>query len=334
MKPAYAILRTAKLKSLGNVGASLSHTYRTRETPNADTLRQGENTHSHGTPAEVLKSLQERLPAKRRKDAVIGIEYFVGASPEWFSGRDRGYVDGYFKQSLDWLRERHGAENVVGWSIHRDETSPHLVAFVVPRDGDGLNAKKWLGGRATLSKMQTEFYEKVARNNELARGVEGSRATHTTIKEHYGAINGKLGAIRMDPDQLTPRVVEKGFFGDKRETQDQVAARITEGFQSAYAPALNLAKTAQIDRKRAAEMAETARSLSSERDALKLKLEEMKTMLAPVLELATLAKKEFVDVVRYANERCKAIREERQQAEAERQAQPEAERDDGPSWSM
>ena len=34
MKPAFAILRTAKLKSLGNVSASLSHTYRTRETPN------------------------------------------------------------------------------------------------------------------------------------------------------------------------------------------------------------------------------------------------------------------------------------------------------------
>ncbi|ENI6048591.1 plasmid recombination protein, partial [Salmonella enterica] len=142
----FAILRTAKLKSLGNVSASLSHTYRTRETPNADPSRADQNEHSHATPAEVLQAFKERLPNKRRKDAVLGIEYFVSASPEWFKGRDRAFVDGYFAQSLAWLRERHGEENVVGWSIHCDESSPHLVAYVVPRDGDTLNAKKWLGG--------------------------------------------------------------------------------------------------------------------------------------------------------------------------------------------
>ena len=104
----FAILRTAKLKSLGNVSASLSHTYRTRETPNADPSRADQNEHSHATPAEVLQAFKERLPNKRRKDAVLGIEYFVSASPEWFKGRDRAFVDGYFAQSLAWLRERHG----------------------------------------------------------------------------------------------------------------------------------------------------------------------------------------------------------------------------------
>lgn len=32
----FAILRTAKLKSFGELGGSLSHNYRTRFTPNAD----------------------------------------------------------------------------------------------------------------------------------------------------------------------------------------------------------------------------------------------------------------------------------------------------------
>ncbi len=32
----YAILRTAKLKTMGNIGGSLAHNYRTIETPNAD----------------------------------------------------------------------------------------------------------------------------------------------------------------------------------------------------------------------------------------------------------------------------------------------------------
>ena len=77
----FAILRTAKLKSFGNVGGSLSHTYRTRETTNADPDRADTNEHSHSSPTEVMQALRDRLPDKYRKDAVIGLEYFVGASP-------------------------------------------------------------------------------------------------------------------------------------------------------------------------------------------------------------------------------------------------------------
>ena len=65
------VLRLAKLKSFGNIAASLSHTYRTRETPNAATELADQNDHSHGTPAEVMQALKERLPEKRRSDAVL-----------------------------------------------------------------------------------------------------------------------------------------------------------------------------------------------------------------------------------------------------------------------
>jgi hypothetical protein len=69
---------------------------------------------------------------------------------------------GLFKRSVEWLEKRHGKENVIATSIHRDETTPHLIAYVVPIDQKGkLNARSFLGGRATLSKMQTEFHSKV-----------------------------------------------------------------------------------------------------------------------------------------------------------------------------
>ena len=73
------VLRLAKLKSFGNIAASLSHTYRTRETPNAATELADQNDHSHGTPAEVMQALKERLPEKRRSDAVLSLEYVVTA---------------------------------------------------------------------------------------------------------------------------------------------------------------------------------------------------------------------------------------------------------------
>ena len=41
----FAILRTAKLKSFGEIGGSLSHNYRTRFTPNANLKMQHKNEH-------------------------------------------------------------------------------------------------------------------------------------------------------------------------------------------------------------------------------------------------------------------------------------------------
>ncbi|KTF06285.1 plasmid recombination enzyme family protein, partial [marine sediment metagenome] len=40
----FAILRCAKIKTMGNMGASLQHTFRERDTPNADARRTPYNT--------------------------------------------------------------------------------------------------------------------------------------------------------------------------------------------------------------------------------------------------------------------------------------------------
>ena len=184
----------------------------------------------------------------------------MSASPEWFKGRDRAFVDGYFAQSLAWLRERHGEENVVGWSIHCDESSPHLVAYVVPRDGDTLNAKKWLGGRAALSRMQSDFAEKVARHHELERGIEGSRAHHQSIKDFYAQIEKPGQHVIISPETVQPKVLKKGFLTSEYETPEMVAERLTASVQKAYTPAVEAAKLAASESRRADEMTLTAQT--------------------------------------------------------------------------
>jgi hypothetical protein len=258
---AYAILRTAKLKSMGGIGGSLAHTYRTRETPNADAQRNHLNEHyGPGDPEAIREAIRARLPDKRRKDAVLCLEYFVGASPEFFQGKQDGA--GYFAAAVDWLERRHGAENVVAWSVHRDETSPHLVAYVVPLDEAGkLNAKRFTGGKAVLSRMQTDFAEACGRPFGLQRGIEGSKATHTTVREHYGALNApdfKHG--RLSPELVAPQVLEKRLFTSTVETPEQVAKRLTKAVKAYYDPAVKQAAAAALARRRAQEMATTAQT--------------------------------------------------------------------------
>ncbi len=184
----YAILRTAKLKTMVNIGGSLAHNYRTIETPNADPNRTPKNDHTVATPEAVKKAIQNRLPEKRRSDAVLCIEYLITASPEW-DGWGTSKETEFFKRASLWLSDKHGEENITGVSIHKDVTTPHLVAYVVPIDQKGkLNCKDFLGGRAKLNKMQTDFANAVA-DLGLARGKEGSKAKHTSIKEYYHDIN-------------------------------------------------------------------------------------------------------------------------------------------------
>ena len=258
-----AILRVTKLKSGGNVGGSLAHTYRTRPTPNADPARAWANEHSHDGPAGVAQALRARLPEKRRKDAVIGLEYVIGASPSWF--RRKGADDSaYFAQALDWLREKHGADNVVGWSIHRDEKTPHLVAYVVPLDAAGkLNAKAFTGGRALLSSMQTDFVRRVAQHHGLVRGIEGSKARHQTVKEWYAQV-AKDGPVPViTAEDLRPQVTKKGLVRDVRETPEEVAARLSEAMQALWTPTAKRAQVATTERQKAAEMARTARDTAA-----------------------------------------------------------------------
>jgi hypothetical protein len=167
----------------------------------------GDNT-LQSSPEAVMKALKERLPEKRRKDAVIAVEYFIGASPEWFQGRTRSDQDKYFDDARKWLQERHGADNVLDFSIHRDETSPHAVAYVVPLVDGKLNAKRFLGGRMVLSQMQTEFAEKVGKNHRLERGIEGSKARHVAIKEYYEGV-GKAKPERTLVELPEPSMVER-----------------------------------------------------------------------------------------------------------------------------
>ncbi|WP_252718126.1 plasmid recombination protein, partial [Acinetobacter soli] len=69
------------------------------------------------------------------------------ASPEW-DGWGTEKETAFFEQSRKWLESKYGKKNVVSTTIHRDETTPHLVAYVVPVDEETgrLNAKKFIGG--------------------------------------------------------------------------------------------------------------------------------------------------------------------------------------------
>lgn len=219
---AYAILRTAKLKTWGNIGGSLAHNYRDIDTPNADPNKYSDNIHYLSSADEVKQAIQNRLPEKHRKDAVLCIEYLITASPEW-EGWDSDKKFDYFAKAQEFLVQKHGAENVVSFSVHNDETTPHLIAYVVPIDSKGkLNCKEFLGGRAKLNQLQTDFAEAV-KELGLERGKENSKATHKTIKEFYSDLNHTTESLHIERPE-----VKKGFFESVDDFSQKVVDKVME----------------------------------------------------------------------------------------------------------
>ena len=251
----YAILRTAKLKTMGNIGGSLAHSYRTIETPNADPNLTPKNHHTVATPEAVKQAIKDRLPEKRRSDAVLCIEYLITASPEW-EGWGSSLEDEFFKRSAQWLMDKHGAENIAGMSIHRDISTPQLVAYVVPIDQRGkLNCKNFLGGRAKLNKMQTDFANTVA-DLGLTRGKEGSKAKHTSIKEYYHDINH---ARDFNIETVSPK---PELFESKARYGEKVTAAVIEQVEPTVKAANSILmdyEKARLDRKVAEDSYNTLR---------------------------------------------------------------------------
>lgn len=221
----FAILRCAKIKTLGNMGASLQHTFRKRDTPNADPARLRHNTVLIGAEDSrgILDAWRARAPDRIRANAVHGLEYFIGGSPGALNAMSREDQDAYFCRALDWLEERHGKKNVLSAVIHRDESTPHMTVMTIPLDDRGkLNARALVGDRGKLSAMQTDFAERVGKPHGLERGVQGSRATHERVKSAYAHLNDPEHAVEL------PERRPGNFLGRGKETDAQWRQRASE----------------------------------------------------------------------------------------------------------
>ncbi|BAB77428.1 MobV family relaxase [Nostoc sp. PCC 7120 = FACHB-418] len=222
---ALAILRVEKLKSFGNVGGSEKHTARLQDTPNADTTKK--NIRLIGM--EDGKTLEDLVKTKiatdtkhkPRKDAVLCSEMFLSASPEYFRPHDPSLAGEwndermvlFAKASITWLKTNYG-DKCVRAELHLDEATPHIHAYIVPINDKTklLSHKEMFGGDGRvgsikLSKLQDSYAQALAPLG-IERGVKGSKATHTKVKEYYQAVNSEPLTAVWSNQKLEPQPLE------------------------------------------------------------------------------------------------------------------------------
>lgn len=239
----HVILRHAKLKTFGEIGGSLDHTYRLIDTPNADSSRLNLNENDFDKKVDVVAAIKNRIDqrVKQRPDNVLCIEYLITASPQW-TGFGTDQETEFFEIAKQHLKDKYGEKNVISSHIHRDETTPHLVAYIVPFDEEkqALNCKKWIGNRTLLQEEQTQIAEKVA-HLDLSRGIKNSKAEHRTIKQHYEIVNqiNEINEFSPSIDNLP----KPDFFESKETYAKRVLDEVLPDYKKSKIEALQALHT-------------------------------------------------------------------------------------------
>ena len=135
----YAVLHLEKAK--GADGAMSTHIERTVHPKNADRKRTHLNRELIAFPEGVADRTQAinyrlahaGLTRKIGKNQVKVIRVMLTGSPEDMKRIEaEGKLDQWCADNLAWLNKTFGADNVVSAVLHRDESTPHIHAAVVP----------------------------------------------------------------------------------------------------------------------------------------------------------------------------------------------------------
>lgn len=106
-------------------------------------------------------------------------------------------IEQWAKDVYDWCAKRYGQENIIGFQVHLDESSPHIHALIVPvgqRAKSGRECVMWSAkfGKSRyeyghiLREMHTSLYEEVGSKYGLERGdsIEGRNVSHLGKRDY------------------------------------------------------------------------------------------------------------------------------------------------------
>lgn len=134
--------------------------------------------------SEIKQLISERVTRKTRANSVVLSEFMVTASPEYMSSLSADEEKKYFEQSLDFIRERYGSQNVLYGVVHCDEKTPHMHVGVVPITEDDRLSAKDIFTKKELQSLQNDFPEFMKQKGfEIERGIPSDKK-HLSPQEY------------------------------------------------------------------------------------------------------------------------------------------------------
>mgnify|MGYP000429046260 FL=1 len=280
----YCCCKTNKIKTYQHLAVAIRHNNRDWIPANSN-MAENDILIPYRTPQQAEQDIKKYLP---RKNAVLAIEYVLIASPEFFERASPEEVAAWKQESLRFLVEKHGKENIVGCIVHQDETTYHIQAIVIPDDHGRLNCRHFLGGAKKMRELQDE-YAAYMKSFRLYRGESKLTPGAKEEKVYYQTVNkGKAYATNAKPvkpeqlpqptliDRVDPRKYAAKLVNRAIAYMKTREGYLRAGLEAAEKDKEKIAQLAQKERQRWKEMKENPNIISELQEELKIAIEEKK----------------------------------------------------------
>jgi len=248
-----------------------------------------------------LQTIKEELHNhgidKHRKDAVVMLDTFYTASPEFFKDKTKEEIEKYFNDCLEFHKKVYG-DHVINAVIHYDETTPHMHVTSVPlveleNERYKLSAKEIMGSRGKYTQRQDRFYEEVTKEYGLERGekwvpgkerrkhVEASKYNQWKAEQEAQKVEQVVASQKERAHEIAGRIKEA-----ETEKQKLIAENLTLHYEQEQL-------TTEIDKKKT-----EVTKLGNTKEALEKNLNGYRDkMMNKAMEKATeqVDKKTFID---------------------------------------
>ena len=227
----YAVLHLEKAK--GTDSRMSAHIERTVHPKNADRTR----THLNRELVQFPEGVRNRTQAIAQRIETAGIRRKVsanqvkairilltGSNKDMKQMEAEGRIEDWCNDSLKWIRETYGEQNLVSAVLHMDEKTPHIHATVIPivtgerrkAGQEEQNGKKKyrkknpqdvrlcaddVMARHRLNHYQ-DTYAQAMNKYGLQRGVDGSLAKHISTMQYYKQLVEQQDSLQENIENL------------------------------------------------------------------------------------------------------------------------------------
>jgi len=197
----------------------------------------------------------------------------VTSDKDFFDRLDPDQEKRFFEESLSFLQERYGKENILYGIVHKDEKTPHMHVGMVPITDDGkLAAKQFFGKKTELQQLQDKFYEHVTEKGfSLERGVSSDRKHITTQRLKAMTVKEEIKKLEQEKKEID------SCLNDLKESLDKVKS--VDGIEVKERGGLMRPKTVEIaleDFESIKLLARASETLRDENKSLRNEFEKLK----------------------------------------------------------
>ena len=145
-----------------------------------------------------------------RKDAVKYISHILTGSHEQMMkiGGNKEQFKKWVLKNQKFVVDEFGRNNLVRFTLHLDETTPHIHCVTVPITPEGgLSAKRVFGNKKAMQERQDRYAEAM-KEFGLHRGQRNFKVKHQDVTRFYGNLQEtktKLEAVKDDLPPFLPR---------------------------------------------------------------------------------------------------------------------------------